>query len=323
MENIKITEDGFRLDAELKNVPVSFVNGLRRIILSEIPTVVVTNVQIVENTTEMTHEMIRHRVEMLPVNVLPTEVEVIRDAKIELRFMTSDKEREVTSDDFVVGGTTRQNVFLHDKLLGTPMLFMNLKPNETLHIKANLAIAPKEASQVCVSTYKLHIDETIAKRDLDAYKAKVPNDVESQAIAEREFNNLLIQRSYARDPVTERPNWFEFAVESNGVMTAKEIVRTAATIYKTKIEEWATIEVQREEEGWYRMEVEEETFTLGALLQEILYNTKMVEYVSYNIGHPLRPRLVLRFKSTNQPEAVIEKCKTEALALCENVLQSV
>lgn len=323
MENIKITQDGFRLNAELKNVPVSFVNGLRRIILSEIPTVVVSNVEIVENTTQMTHEMLRHRVEMLPVNVLPTEVEVIRDAKIELRFMLSDKEREVTSDDFVVGGTTRQNVFLHDKLLGTPMLFMNLKPNETLHIKANLAIAPTGASQVCVSTYKFHIDESLAKRNLDNYKANVPNDVQSQANAEKEFNNLTIQRSYSHDPDTKRPNWFELTIESIGVMSAKELVRTAATLYKTKIEEWAKLDVQREDEGWFRMEAEEETFTLGALIQELLYNAKMVDYVSYNIGHPLRPRLVLRFKSTNQPEAVIEKCKTEALALCENVLQSV
>lgn len=323
MENIKITQDGFRLNAELKNVPISFVNGLRRIALSEIPTVVVTNVQIVENTTQMTHEMLRHRVEMLPVNVLPTEVEVIRDAKIELRFMLSDKEREVTSDDFVVGGTTRQNVFLHDKLLGTPMLFMNLKPNESLHIKANLAIAPVGSSQVCISTYKLHIDDLIAKRDLDNYKSKAKNDVESQKIAEREFNNLSIQRSYSRDPTTERPNWFEFAIESVGVMKARDIMRAAVDIYKTKIEEWSKSDVQREEEGWYRIETEGETFTLGALVQELLYTSAMVEYVSYNIGHPLRPKLVLRFKTTSQPEAVVEKFKTEALALCENVLKSV
>lgn len=323
MENIKVSQDGFRLDAELKNVPVSFVNGMRRIILSEIPTVTITNVQILDNTTQMTHEMLRHRVEMLPVNVLPTEVEVIRDAKLEIRFMTSDKEREVTSDDVVVGGTTRKEVLLRDKMLGTPMLFMNLKPNESLHIKANLAIAPAGVSQVCVSTYKLHIDETLAMRDLDAYTKKAPNDERSQKLAVKEFNNLLIQRSYSRDPTTERPNWFDFTVESIGVMKAKDLVKTAMEIYKTKIEEFAKVDVQREEEGWYRMEVENETFTLGALVQELLYNAKLVDYVSYNIGHPLRPRLVLRFKSASQPEAVVEKCKTEALALCENVLKSV
>jgi DNA-directed RNA polymerase subunit L len=323
MENIKVSQDGFRLDAELKNVPVSFVNGMRRIILSEIPTVVVTNVQILDNTTQMTHEMLRPRVEMLPVNVLPTEVEVIRDAKLELRFLKANKEREVTSDDFVVGGTARNNVLLHDKMLGTPMLFMNLKPEESLHIKANLAIAPTGFSQVCVSTYKLHIDETLAKRDRDAYTKQAPNDERSQKIAEREFDNLMIQRSYSRDPATERPNWFDFAVESIGVMKAKDLVKSAMEIYKGKIDEFVKTDVQREEDSWYRMEVENETFTLGALVQEILYTSKVVDYVSYNIGHPLRPKLVLRFKTTSQPEVVVEKFKTEALALCENVLKSV
>lgn len=322
MENSKVSQDGFRLDAELKNVPVSFVNGMRRIILSEIPTVVITNVQILDNTTQMTHEMLRHRVEMLPVNVLPTEVEVIRDAKLELRFLTADKEREVTSDDFVVGGTTRKNVLLHDKMLGTPMLFMKLKPNESLHIKANLAIVPAGVSQVCVSTYKLHIDETLAKRDRDSYTKKAPNDERSQKMAEKEFDNLIVQRSYSRDPTTERPNWFDFVVESIGVMKAKDLVKNAMDIYKTKIEEFTKVDIQREEDNWYRMEVDNETFTLGALIQEILYNSKLVDYVSYNIGHPLRPRLVLRFKTASQPEAIVEKFKTEALLLCENVLKS-
>ena len=69
MENLKTSLNGFRLDAELKTIHVSFVNGLRRILLSEIPVVVVSNIQILENTSSMTHEMIRHRVEMLPVNV--------------------------------------------------------------------------------------------------------------------------------------------------------------------------------------------------------------------------------------------------------------
>lgn len=331
MENIKVSQDGLRLDAELKNVPVSFVNGMRRIIVSEIPTVVITNVQILDNTTRMTHEMLRHRVEMLPVNVLPTEVEVIRDAKLELRFLKlikedveNYKEREVTSDDFVVGGTTRNNVLLHDKMLGTPMLFMYLNPEESLHIKASLAISPADdASQVCISTYKFHIDELLAARDRDAYTKKAPNDERSQKMAEKEFNNLMIQRSYSRDPTTERPNWFDFTVESIGVMKAKDLVKTAMEIYKGKIEEFVKTDVQREEDNWYRMEVENETFTLGALVQEVLYNSKLVDYVSYNIGHPLRPRLVLRFKTASQPEAVVEKFKTEALALCENVLKSV
>jgi DNA-directed RNA polymerase subunit L len=71
------------------------------------------------------------------------------------------------------------------------------------------------------------------------------------------------------------------------------------------------------------METEGETFTLGQLLQEIIYLGGLADFVSRDIGHPLTPKLVLRFRTkTVQPEAVVERAKTEALTLCENVLKS-
>ncbi len=318
MENIRISQDKFRLDAEIKNVPISFVNGLRRIILSEIPTVVINNVKILDNTTQMTHEMLKHRVEMLPINVLPSEVEKIRDTKIELRYLVSDETREVTTDDFVAPA----NLFLRDKMLGTPMYFMTLKPSESLHITANLGITTGALSQVCVSSYALHVDPELAQRNKDTYIAKAGEDKKAQMLAALEFDNLHVQRSYSVDPVTDRPNWFDIAVESIGVIPARDLVSMAAQIYKTKIEEWTKNPIQREEGSWYRMEVEGETHTLGALVQEIMYRSGLIEYASYNIGHPLKPLLTIRFQvNTIQPEDVIERVKLEALALCDNVLK--
>ena len=73
MENMKISNRGFELSCELKNVPVAFVNAIRRILLSAIPTVVIRDIQILDNTTQMPHEMLKHRVEMLPINVSPDD----------------------------------------------------------------------------------------------------------------------------------------------------------------------------------------------------------------------------------------------------------
>lgn len=314
MENIKTSLNGFRLDAELKNVPIGFVNALRRIVLSEIPTVVVSNVEILENTTYLTHEMIRHRFEMLPVNVKASETAVIRDTKLELRFMSSPEEREITTDDIMVSGP-RKNVLLYDRDLDVPGFFMKMRPNEALHIKATLSIETKGASQVCVSTFKNHIDLEQAETDRKLY---IDNGGDP-----RVFDNFLIQRSYARDE-NDRPYWFDFTVESIGTTKASELVRTAVEVLKTKIEEWAKTPILREEGGWYRMETPNETFTVGQLVQELIYNGGLVEFVSRDVGHPLVPRLTIRFNTkTVQPEAVVERCKQEALALCESVLQSV
>lgn len=314
LENIKYSLNGFRLDAEFKNVPIGFVNALRRIALSEIPTVVIHSVEILDNTTQLTHEMLRHRVEMLPINVKASETAVIRDTKIELRYMPAPESREITTDDFMVTGP-RKNVLLYDRDLDQPGFFMKLNPNESLHIKASLAIETKGASQVCVSTFKNHIDEEQAATDRKLF---IDNGGDP-----RVFDNFLIQRSYARDE-NDRPYWFDFALESIGVTKASDLMKTAAEVLKSKIEEWAKTPILREEMGWYRMETPGETFTVGQLVQELMYSGGLVEFVSRDVGHPLIPRLTIRFQTkTVQPEAVVERCKQEALALCESVLQSV
>lgn len=323
MENVRTSLNGFRLDAELKNVPVSFVNALRRILLAEIPTVVVSNVQILENSSSMTHEMVRHRTEMLPVNVRAEEVAVVRDTKLELRVVADKEPREVTTDDFVATGP-RGDVLLKDRDLGTPLLFMVLKPGESIHIKANLVIQSTKTSQVCVSTFRNHIDMDVAKVDLDTFVAQVGDDPKARAEAARIFNTFHIQRSFHRNKETGRPDWFDLTVESIGVTPARELLKKAVEVLQDKIAEFVKLPILREEEGWYRIEVPGETHTLGALVQEIIYLSNITEFISMDIGHPLVPKLAIRFYTkTGGPDAVIERFQKEASALCENVLSTV
>jgi DNA-directed RNA polymerase subunit L len=314
MENVKLSMNGYRMDAELKNVPIGFVNAIRRILLCEIPTVVISNVEILENSTHMTHEMIRHRMEMLPVNVTADQTGVIRDTKIEVKIATTDEGYEVTTDDFSVSGP-RKNVLLYDRDLDVPMLFLTMKPNQSLHIRATLSVETKGASQVCVSTFKNHIDEGKMKTHRIQF---IENGGDP-----RVFDNFLYQRSYATDE-NGRPYWFDLSVESIGVTKAKDLVKKAVEVLQGKVTEWAKTPILREESNFYRLETEGETFTVGQLIQELMYSGGLVEFASRDVGHPLIPKLTIRFNAkTVQPEAVVERAKQEALALCESVLQSV
>lgn len=323
MENVKTSLNGYRMDAELKAVPVSFVNSLRRILLAEIPTVVVSGIQILENTSSMTHEMVRHRIQMLPVNVRAEEVVVVRDTLLELRVVADKQPLEVTTNDFVTTGS-RKDILLKDRDLGTPLLFMVLKPGETIHIKASLLIQTSKASQVCVSSFRNHIDPDIAKVDKDIFVARVGDDQNAMREAARVFDTFHIQRSFHRNKETGRPDWFDLVVESIGVTPARDLVKKAAEILLDKVREFVKLPILREEEGWYRVEVPNESHTLGTLVQEVVYLSNLTEYVSMDIGHPLIPKLVIRFQSkTSGPEAVMERVQTEASSLCENVLNTV
>jgi DNA-directed RNA polymerase subunit L len=122
---------------------------------------------------------------------------------------------------------------------------------------------------------------------------------------------------------TKRPDWFDFTVESIGISSATDLVKMACEILKNKILDFSKVSVLREQPGWYRMEMEGETYTIGQLIQEILYNSGLVEFVSRDVGHPLLPKLVVHFNTKVSPDNVVERFKTEALALCENVLKSV
>jgi DNA-directed RNA polymerase subunit L len=317
MENVSVTLGGYRLQGEIRDVPVAFVNGLRRTVMSEIPVVTVTNVQILDNKSKMPHEVLRHRVEMLPINVRPEEVPVIRDTTLELRFLPSPDARTVTSDDIVVSGP-RKDVILRDRDLNTPMLFMYLDPNESVHIRANLAIQSRGLSHTCVAVHSYHIDPKQAATDEELY-VQTGGDP-------RVFKNFYIQRSYARDEDTQRPNHFDLVIESIGVIPAPELLKRAANSLKAKMEELATLPILRGEKGWYSLESPDlDSHTVGNLAQVLMYNAGLADIVQNELPHPLKPMLKIHFnvKSGIAPEAVINRCKEEAVALCENILRTV
>jgi len=317
IENVRESLNGYRLTFEAVKTPIPFVNALRRILLAEIPTVVIRDVVIRENTSQMINEMLKHRVEMLPVNVKASEGDVIRDTKLTVRFLSSPDVRDVTSDDFVSAGP-RSGLLLKDRDLDTPLYFLTLKSNEALHIECSLGLAMTGASQVCVSTFRNHVDDIRAKADRDSFILSRPGeDV-------RIFDNHLIQRSYTRDPATERPTHFDFTVESIGVQSARDLIHTAAEVLKKKVLEFVKLPVSKDETGAYVVETTTEGHTLGALAQALLYDAAgLVESVSYRIDHPLTAKLILQFRTKSKPEAVMERFQTEAVALCETVLRGV
>jgi DNA-directed RNA polymerase subunit L len=220
----------------------------------------------------------------------------------------------------------KPNVLLPDRDTGDAIHFLDMKENASLHIKASLSLArPKASSQVCVSTFQNHV---IKREKGDTTSKKYQVEVDRELYIEnggdpRVFDAILWQRSFEKNE-QGRAYWFDFAAESVGVMTGKEIVRSAIDILKKGIDDFCKTDPQPEdEEGWYTMTYENDTFTIGQLVQEIMYTNSQVGFVSRDVGHPLVPKLTIRFSTASDPVAVRESFRTEAVALCEKILSSV
>lgn len=308
---------GPTLRVELKDVPVSFVNALRRILLNETATVEVQDVVIHTNTTALPHEMLRHRIEMLPIAVRPTETDVLMKAKIELR-MTSEEEtpKIVTTDDFVVTGD-RTDVLMKDRDIGEPLFVLRMQKGESVHITARLGVNPT-SSQVCTASYGFHVDLEAVKEA----RTKFLEDNPTLADAEKVFDNSYTQRFYTRNE-KGRPNWFDLFIETQGVIPPQELLQLAIKTLREKVKRWGDSVkdkiVRSAEDGVFTF-VSAEGHTLGALLQAILYDApEQVMLVDYDIPHPLRQEMRLRVLTEKRPEEVIAFAMATVVGLCDSL----
>ena len=306
---------GNEYHCEFRNYPATFVNSIRRILLSDIPTVVIRDVEILENTSQIPHEMIKHRVEMLPVRVQPTDGQTIRDAKIELRVIPMPEERTIRTSDFAVNGG--REIMMGDRDTNNPLQFIKLRPNEVVHIKAGLSVETKTASQVCVSTLSYHIDPELVKEDREAFL----EDGGEAAV----FNNFYIQKSYSRDE-NGRPNWINLDVESNGVIPARELVKMAGKILKQKLDDYleeALANIARHKDNEYSISLKLGGHTELALLQEVLYGDMNVNFVSYDIPHPLKSDTLIRIHTKALPETLLKNAQAKLDDYCSILEKSV
>jgi DNA-directed RNA polymerase subunit L len=253
--------------------------------------------------------------EMLPINVHPSDAATIKDAKIEIRILPErekDDIRTVTTDDFTVE-SVRGDIIMKDRDIGEPLLFVRVRKGESLHMKGRLTVENEQVSQVCTATSSWHIDPELVK---GARKDFVDSGQDV-----RIFDNTLVQRYYSRD-ARGRPNWFDFSIESVGVLPALEILGMAVTILRNRMLDYvkeALENIQRETDvGTYSIAIEG-GHTIGYLMQEVMYSDENVNFVSYDIPHPLKNVMVLRFNTKKTPESILKNALNAIEEYCSVV----
>jgi DNA-directed RNA polymerase II subunit RPB3 len=258
--------DGAALHFTLSNAHVSTANALRRIILSEIPTLVfrtfpheANRATFHVNTSRHHNEILKQRLSCIPIHISDPEFDY-KDYYCEINVKNTEEQViYVTTADFKVkhrGGSSSNSenteltkkMFPPDPTTGEYIDFARLMPRvsnysegEELHVTCDfdMGFAKQDSAfnVCCTCSYGFtpnteKQDEEWEKRIADEQNSKTGSGsgkgvVVTQADDKKNWKLLDAQRIVV-------PNSFDFVVETVGVLKNGEILRKACDIMKIK-----------------------------------------------------------------------------------------
>lgn len=326
------TSDPFNMSVHIKDVDLSIVNSLRRVVLSEIPNVGFLfdphdmseeskDIDVLQNDTPLHNEIIQHRISLIPINVNVEELENW-DSK-ELRFEINKSNNSgnllsVYSSDFVVYDS-KNNVrnelakrfFPPDPISKQHILITKIKAmeNSRFHIVARAVTnVPKNyASFGLVSNCSVEfvVDEKVAAKQLQMYLEQNASK-DTKENLEHKFNSIERERHYVRNAYRE-PNHFIFKIVSECKIPCEYIFKQAINILKSKViafqnSDYDVLNIN----GLFSIVITNETHTLGNLFQSLCFNHYIrdnldndnfsLQYIGYNVPHPLEKVLLIKVR---------------------------
>lgn len=321
----------------ISNINVSYANAIRRVIISDIPTVVIrtfpyekndANFEI--NTSGLNNEILKQRLSCIPIYIKDLDTE-LSDYILEVDVEnTSDQILFVTTGDFRIknlktdkylNDETVANIFPPNKITEQFIDFCRLKPaysdnikGEHLKFNAKLSIgtAGENGSFNVVSCcayantpdkYKIE-QERLLK--LEKLKEKYEDD-EEISYQIKDWDNLDAKRIFVE-------NSFDFKIKSLGVFTNTEIVLKAIKIIIQRLMAINDIyskpntlinSSETTIENCYDITLKNEDFTIGKIIEYSLYELyyigdKSLTFCGFRKPHPHINQSIIRlaFKDT-------------------------
>jgi DNA-directed RNA polymerase subunit L len=307
----------------LSEVNVSIANGLRRIILSEIPIVVFrvspndkNKCNITANTCGLNNEIIKHRLSCIPIHIKDVEDFPIKNYIMELNVQNNtDTTIYVTSNDFVIkdlvtgkplSGDKIREIFPADDITGDYIDFVRLKAKSAEEIQGkiinltsefDIGTAKEDGAYNVVSTcsYGNTIDEAIQEAKLAQLKQKWKDEGKKESEIEFEAANWKLlegKRIFKKDS-------FDFVIQSIGIYTNIELITLACKVMIEKLQNLNAI-IEKDEvdikiadstiPNCYDIHLDNEDYTIGKVIEYFLlkkfYETGILTFSGFKMLHP-------------------------------------
>jgi len=330
--SFKGEENGI-LDFTIEGINVSFINGIRRIILSDIPTLVFhcfphdqNDADIHTNTTRLNNEVLKQRLSCIPIHIsdaslpykeLIVEINMKNDSENTIDVTTEHfKIKNISSGKYLQESAVRK-IFPPCPITGDYIVFARLRPKvstiapgEELSISAKMSLhtAGEDGTFNVASTcaYKFTVDkmkqDQIWQNKLAEISAEEKADPDVLALLQQNWYNHEGLRYFKKDS-------FDFKLETIGVYTNEELVQKACEILIQKLK---NIHDTIEDEGIIEKSIStipnsvdikliNTGYTVGKIIEYMLHKNnyqgekeKNLTYVGFRKNHPHDDDSVIR-----------------------------
>jgi DNA-directed RNA polymerase subunit L/DNA-directed RNA polymerase alpha subunit len=324
--------DPFSISFKAKDLDLSVVNSLRRIIISEIKNVgfffdpndyseETKDIRVLQNDTPLHNEFLQHRISLIPIHVSPYQLENWN--KEDYKFVidksnTTNSTMNVYSSDIqVIDAKENKHVpalskqfFPADPITKDHIIItkLNPKPNATLHVEAHASLNSPSVStsfgMISNVSIEFTVDEKKATEELNKYLVANKDKASVESLT-HQFNSIERERHYFRNKYRE-PNNFDIQITSECSIPCVYIFRSAIDILKNKIIAFQNSDYDIVNNNMlFSIIVKNESHTLGNLFQSLVFNHYIrenldnehdVTYIGYNVPHPLEQILLIKVK---------------------------
>ena len=307
------TDEGGQLKFTIDKINVSLANGLRRIILSDIPTLVFRvyphsecRSTITVNTSRIHNQILNQRLSCIPIHITDTTEFEFQDYQIEINVVADSSEiRYITTKDFKMKNKVNgkyltdvkvREIFPPNAITGDFIEFARLLPKmseysegEQLAMTCDLDIGTAKEdgafNVVCTCAYSMtmdpsKVDEAWRIKEAELVKEGIAAIGSEEMKAQRKNWSLLDAQRYTKD------DSFDFVVETVGVFTNADIVHKAAQIMINKCTKFIR-DIESGEnhiiptvstiQNGYDIELKGEDYTLGKVLEFFLHDKHYAE----------------------------------------------
>lgn len=358
-----LTEEDNMMRFRLSGVNVSFANALRRIMLSEVPCVIMkaapyetATIDITTNTTRMNNELLKQRISCVPVHISDTtapidnyvvEVDKTNDGDVIDYVTTEDfKIKDKTTDKYLTQAQVRA-IFPPDPITNEYIDIARLRPRISSELEGeqltftatfDIGFAKQDGAYNVVSTcsYQNTPDPDAISKEW----ATIEKDLQEQgktpdmiAFEKKDWLYLQAQKYFVK-------NSFDFTVETIGQFTNMDVVYRATHVMLDKLTTFKQAVQTNPEiiyasqgtlENSFDVKLIGEDYTLGKAIEFVLYDkyysmdeSKPVNFCGFRKPHPHIDESIIRIAFRESSEkSTVVSMLIESAKVVEKVFQTI